>query len=117
MMVTFTFTPVPLLVTVSASSRLAAGEGEDEAIKGAAAVLSEGVTTTVTDTPGARPSAGADEAAPGDAWTTATSPCTPICPLVSHHCLQPQYDVSNDVLNWKAIKQDAVGTLNRDGEQ
>lgn len=73
-MVMLTSTPVPELVTVSARSRLA-GAGEACAVKGVAAVLlSTGVTTTVTDRPGGKPSAGA--AAPGEACTTATAPCT-----------------------------------------
>ncbi len=74
-MVMLTFSPVPELVTVSARSRLE-GVGEASAVRGVAAVLlSTEVTTTLTDTPGGKPSAGAAAAAPGEACTTATAPC------------------------------------------
>ena len=74
-MVMLTFTPVPLCVT-SAKRCLPVGEGEVEATNGAAAAeLSAGVTLTVTDTPGGKPSAGAAASAPGEACTTATMPC------------------------------------------
>lgn len=76
-MVMFVSTPVPSLATVSASRRLP-GEGEASTTKGAAAELVEGVTTTLTDMPGGKPSAGAEAAAPGEACVTATSFCTAI---------------------------------------
>lgn len=101
--VTFASTPVPWLVTVPANRRLVTGEsggesagdskgdgkreGGDEAVaaRGVAAELFDGVTITLTDTPGGRPSAGADAAAPGEACTTATSFCTAATRLVSNH--------------------------------
>ena len=74
-MVMLTSTPVPELVTVSARSLLEGG-GEASAVRGVAAVLlSTEATTTLTDTPGGKPSAGAAAAAPGEACTTATAPC------------------------------------------
>jgi len=97
--VTFGSTPVPSLVTVPANRCLVIGEsggegvgdskgegereGGDEAVptRGVAAELFDGVTITLTDTPGGMPSAGADAATPGEA----ISSCTAAARLVNNH--------------------------------